>query len=138
MKVWVLLLTLVATGCATTQVQRPVPSFWQGNPTPLKEIAKRADELNWALLYMYAYVKTFNEYALLQGWKRPDAAPLCRGGELPDLPGLPKFIPKYDSADPASFERELVEYVKTVRRHYRDSEVMLKDFEESQRRTCLY
>lgn len=138
MKVWVLLLTLTATGCVNAPAPQPEPTYWQGNPTPLKEIAKRADELNWALLYLYAYVKTFNEYALLHGWKRPDTAPLCRGGELPVMPGLPKFIPRYDSADPASFERELVEYVKTVRRHYRDGEVMLKDFEESQRRTCLY
>lgn len=138
MKTWVLLLALSVTGCTNTTAVRPEPTHWQNNPTPLKEVARRADELNWALLYMYAYVKTYNEYALQHGWRRPDAPPLCRYGELPDIPELPKFIPRYDGSDPAAFEQELVKYIKVVRRNYRDSALMLKDFERSQRSTCLY
>lgn len=96
------------------------------------------NNLNWSLLYMFAYVKSVNEYAVQHGWSPPKTAPLCRLVEWPKLLPLPQFRPSFNRDNPRSFEIELADYVKVIKRVYHDSREDLKDAELIQRQLCIY
>lgn len=139
MKTFALLLILLLGSCTIpAPVTKKEAQYWRGEPMAARKISERADELNWTLLYMYSYVKAFNEYAKAEGWEHPDVPPLCRLEDFPDIPPLPSFIPTYNQSDPRAFERELAEYIKVVRRSYRDTATKISIFEKSQRNTCLF
>lgn len=138
MRITIIALSLLLGSCGTVPTEPDKVKGWQMEPLTPSEVRDKADNLNWALMYLYAYVKTFNEYAVLQGWKSPNIPPLCRLGKVPEMPTLPTFVPTYRRDDPQAFEKELVNYVKEIRRNYRDTSQMLLDFELSQQSTCLY
>lgn len=111
-------------------------------PVEDKYVVKYTNEyvnnLNWELLYMFAYVRSVNEYAVQHGWTPPKTAPLCRLVEWPKLLPLPQFKPSFNRSNPRSFEIELADYVKLVKRVYHDSSKDLKDAELTQRQLCIY
>lgn len=134
MRVMVVMIALLLNSCV--MVDR------ETKPVEDKYVVKYTNEyvnnLNWELLYMFAYVKSVNEYAVQHGWTPPKTAPLCRLVEWPKLLPLPQFKPSFNRSNPRSFEIELADYVKVVKRVYHDSSKDLKDAELIQRQLCIY
>lgn len=134
MRVMVVMVALLLNSCV--MVDR------ETKPVEEKYVVKYTNEyvnnLNWELLYMFAYVKSVNEYAVQHGWNPPKTAPLCRLVEWPKLLPLPQFRPSFNRSNPRSFEIELADYVKVVKRVYHDSRKDLKDAELVQRQLCIY
>lgn len=134
MRVMVAMIALLLNSCV--MVDR------ETKPVEDKYVVKYTNEyvnnLNWELLYMFAYVRSVNEYAVQHGWTPPKTAPLCRLVEWPKLLPLPQFKPSFNRSNPRSFEIELADYVKLVKRVYHDSSKDLKDAELTQRQLCIY
>lgn len=96
------------------------------------------DEMNWYMIYMFSYTQVLNDYAVLQGWAPPKEPPLCRYVEIPALKPVPVFEPKggYRGGD---FERELINYAKSLNRQYREQVDTVHASQDFQKKyMCVY
>lgn len=97
------------------------------------------DQFNWYLIYTYTYTRFINEYAKSRGWSPPDVNPVCRLADGSTYDDLPAFAPSRDSQDsPEQFQKELVKYIKKLRKAYTSVKTKAQGDQHKQELECVY